>query len=117
MTYIAVYIYCVPKKALNKFMEIHRKVAMIIGELGGDSVMYKSSDLRAKYGCGSLRDLINPREQDVIFFGVDSFRSREDYKDIMKKFDGFPKVNKLYNQVVRILDIKEIKRGELEQII
>ena len=109
--YILTYIYRVPLKYEKQFLIIQKEAGKLYEDYGALSdVTYEGTSLNDKYGCTGISSII-PIVDEKIFLGISKFKDKAHHDEVMAKVDKDLRINQLYDELCKILDIKKIIRG------
>jgi uncharacterized protein YbaA (DUF1428 family) len=115
--YLSIYIHKITKKNLNNYLVILKEAKDIYISHGVEKVLvYEPKDLSPKYGCSGLLDIIKPNNDEVLYLEFNHFNNKEHHDETMTKLDKIPRINELYNDLIKITKIKNIIRGEFSEI-
>lgn len=107
----AIYIFKVSKNFVRRFLKIQNEAVKIYKRHGA----IESKIFLEKSSVISLRKILRTKKNDLVFIGIDTFRNKREYLRSMKKIDSDKRINELYNELKRIIKVREIIRGEFEE--
>ena len=115
--YRSFYIFRVPKEHVAEFLRINREAGAIYREHGAlETEMTRATHLDPKYGCTGLVDLLKASDEEVVFVGVDGFRDPDHHTEVMAKVDADPRINELFAEIQKVIDLSTVVRAELESV-
>jgi uncharacterized protein YbaA (DUF1428 family) len=116
--YAAIYVYVVPCENVARFLEIQREAAEICLRYGAiDDLTFAPTNLDAKYGCSPFGGVVPLQPSERLFISVGKFRDRAHHDEVMTRVDRDPRINELNYEIVRLLDVSRITRGEFQRIV
>jgi uncharacterized protein YbaA (DUF1428 family) len=116
--FASIYIYRVPRENAKAFLRIQREVARIYREHGAlDDETWGPVNLEAKYGCDAFESSLALAGDECVFIGLSRFRDQVHHKEVMEQADSDPRINELYGEVIALLDVGRIVRGEFERMV
>ena len=116
--FISIYIYRVPKENVDAFLRIQQEAAEIYQRYGAlDDETFAPIDLKGKYGCVPFFEAFDVEEGEEVFIGISRFRDRAHHDQVMLQVDSDERINHLYSQVSKLLDINRVVRGEFERAV
>lgn len=116
--YTSIYIYRVPRAHVDAFLRVQAAALAIYRAHGAlDDATYAPVDLAARYGCAGFADAIGAGEDEELFVSVSQFRDRAHHDEVMAIVDEHPQIAELYAQIVGVLDVSRIIRGEFTRAV
>jgi uncharacterized protein YbaA (DUF1428 family) len=116
--YASIYIYRVPLANVEAFTNVQREALAIYHEHGAiDDATFAPVDLVARYGCIGFEDGVGAAPDERIFVSVSHFRDRAHHDAVMALVDADPRIERLYDEVTRLLDVARVVRGEFERVV
>ena len=116
--YTSLYFYRVPKNNVEAFLIIQKKSAEIYKRNGAiDDWTFGPENLKQKYGCVSFPQEIPLDADEELFFSMSLFKSKDDHDKIMSAVDKEPEIEKLYEQVRKLIDLSKVVRGEFNRLV
>src|SRR5215467_7782775 len=101
--YIQIFVWPMPKNKVLAYRKIIKKFEPIFRKLGVvEYKEYMASDLRKKFGMGSISSKVKHRPRETLLFAVMGFRSKTHCNQVMKRFEKYEwkdmeKMTKLVN--------------------
>ena len=116
--YTSIYIYRVPRRHVAAFLRVQAAALAIYRAHGAlDDATYAPADLAARYGCAGFADAIGCGADEELYLSVSQFRDRAHHDEVMAIVDSDPQIAALYDEVVAVLDVGRIIRGEFERAV
>jgi uncharacterized protein YbaA (DUF1428 family) len=72
--------------------------------------------LDAKYGCGSFSSAVDIKNDEEVYIGLSRFKSRTHHDEVMAKVDADERIDKLYTEMLTVIDMARTLRGEFERV-
>jgi uncharacterized protein YbaA (DUF1428 family) len=115
--YESIYIYRVPLANVEAFTRVQREALAIYCEHGAiDDATFTPVDLAARYGCLGFEEGVGATLDERIFVSVSHFRDRAQHGAVMALVDADPRIERLYDEVTRLLDVARVVGGEFERV-
>jgi uncharacterized protein YbaA (DUF1428 family) len=76
----------------------------------------RAADIAPKYGCLGLGDTVPAADDEIVFIGIDGFRDQAHFREIMPRIDADPRINELFAEIQKVVDLATIVRGEFESV-
>ena len=115
--YITTYFYRVPREQITEFKRIQFESAAIYKQYGAVAdITYVGEMLEDKYGCTGTANALTCDKNEVLFFSVTRFLDKQHHDEVIEKVDRDVRIEKLFNQMISILDINRVVRGEFSSI-
>lgn len=116
--FTSIYFYRVPKEKVDQFLVIQKTSAEIYRKHGAiDDWTFGPETLVEKYGCSSFLKEISVEPNELLFFSLSLFKSKEDHDQVMSIVDKDPAIGALYDQVRETIDISKVIRGEFNRFV
>lgn len=116
--FTSLYFYRVPKENVEQFLVIQRASAEIYRKHGAiDDWTFGPENLADKYGCTSFLKEISIDPNEVLFFSLSLFKTKEEHDQIMALVDKDPDIGILYDQICKTIDISKVIRGEFNRLV
>jgi uncharacterized protein YbaA (DUF1428 family) len=116
--YSSIYIYCVAVERVAAFLRVQQAALTIYREYGAiDDATYAPTDLTAQYGSVGFTDIIAVAANEQIYISVSSFRDRAHHDQVMAQVDADPRIDQLYQEMLGIIDISRMVRGEFQRVV
>lgn len=113
--YVSVYIYRVPRENVAGFLHVQKEAAAIYQRYGAlVDETYGLVPLEAKYGCSTFPQALDVGKGEEVFFGLSRFRDRAHHDEVMAQVDRDERINELYDEVTKLVDVARVVRGEFE---
>ena len=115
--YTVVYLFRVPKPNVTAFSRVQHEAGEIYKRYGAlDDETLAPVGLEAKYGCLAFSSVVELREDEELFIGLSRFRDRTHHDEVMAKVDADAQINNLYAEMLSLIDMSRVVRGEFERI-
>ena len=115
--FISIYIYRVPHENVDVFLRVQREAAAIYRRYGAiDDATFAPVNLEAKYGCAGFPGALDIREGEEVLIGLSSFHDRPHHDTVMAQVDRDERISELYEEVVGLMDVGRVVRGEFERV-
>lgn len=116
--YSVLYFYCIPKEHVDIFLRIQKEAAKIYQEYGaiGDWT-FSPEDLTGKYGCVSFQNKIEIKPNEDLYFSMSLFESKIDHDRMISLIDNDKRIEILYLEISKIIDLSRVTRGEFNRVI
>jgi len=111
--YNVIYIYPVLEKNASEFLGIQTEAARIYlgyGVLSDQTFSLDNSE--SKYGCLPFTRALTLKEGERAYLSITTFDSSNHHDEVMKKVDANPEIDKLFNEVEKLINVSRIVRGE-----
>lgn len=115
--FTVVYIFRVSQADVAAFLRIQKEAAKIYqyhGALNDETLAPFSLD--AKYGCGSFSSAVDIENDEEVYIGLSQFESRIHHDEVMAKVDTDERIDKLYTEMLTVVDMTRTLRGEFERV-
>jgi len=113
--YTSIYIHRIPRAHREEILAIITEASRLYREIGDvECTFLHPADLAAKYGCASFMDGISLEENEDVIVELNSFRNKSEHDAIMELTDQNERINELYDQLTKLMDVTRIIRGEFE---
>jgi uncharacterized protein YbaA (DUF1428 family) len=114
----SIYMYRVPRENFEAFLRVQREAAVIYQEYGalGDET-FAPANLKPKYGCIAFPAAFEVKEGEELLISLSRFRDRAHHDEIMKLVDADDRIDRLYEQVTRLVEVDRVVRGEFERVV
>ncbi|MHA2337459.1 MAG: DUF1428 family protein [Candidatus Hodarchaeales archaeon] len=115
--YTTLYIHKINKKFLNEYLVILKEAKEIYLNYGVTEVsVFEPIDLSPKYGCSGLEKVINPDDNEILYVELNQFKNKEHHDKTMTELDNIPRINELYNELMKFTSMENIIRGEFAHL-
>ena len=116
--YTVVYLFRVPKPNVTAFSRVQHEAGEIYRRYGAlDDETLAPSKLGAAYGCAGFSDVTELKEDEELFIGLSRFRDRTHHDEVMAKVDADAQINDLYVEMLTLIDMSRVVRGEFEGVL
>ncbi|MEK3766116.1 DUF1428 family protein [Solibacillus sp. FSL K6-4121] len=113
--YLEIYLYPVPEENKEQFLKINREAERIYKEYGAlESDTYTATSIQPGYGCLGMISSVELRENEILMMEINRYHHKEHHSQVLEKVDNDEQIEKLYNQVVKVIDLSRTVRGEFE---
>ncbi|MFB4168526.1 DUF1428 family protein [Virgibacillus sp. JSM 102003] len=107
--FTVIYLYRVNKEHAQTFTDINEKASEIYLAKGAlEDKTYHADDLNGKYGCAGLLDIVDVKENEVVYFGQSVFRNKNHHDDVLNQVNDDPDINDLFDKMTRIIDLSKV---------
>lgn len=115
--YIVLYFYPVLKHKKDRFIEINKKAALIYKEYGAiEDETFQSTFIDAFYGCKGMEASVELHENETLMFSVSTFTNKHHHDIVMGKVDSDKRIEELYNEMIQVIDMSRVVRGEFKKV-
>jgi uncharacterized protein YbaA (DUF1428 family) len=115
--YKVFYLYPVLKQKKDRFIELNKKASMIYKEYGAlEDDTYQSTFIDAVYGCKGMESSVELLENETLMCSVSTFTTKEHHDSVMGKVDADPRIDELYSEMVNVIEMSRVVRGEFEKV-
>ncbi|MFJ7826284.1 DUF1428 family protein [Psychrobacillus sp. NPDC096623] len=115
--YSVLYIYPVLIKKKERFIETNKKASLIYKEYGAiEDDTYQSTSIDAMYGCRGMESSVDLHENETLMCSVSTFNNKHHHDLVMGKVDSDKRIEELYNEMINVIDISRVVRGEFEKV-
>lgn len=114
--FTVMYVFRVSQTKVEAFLKVQKSAEQIYKQYGAlDDETFAPADLSAKYGCASfVNEFADSDEQTHV--GLSRFRDRAHHDDVMAQVDNDERIEKLYAEMLTIIDMSRTLRGEFERV-
>jgi len=104
----------VARPNIEAFTRVQREAGEIYKRYGAlDDETISPVNLGAAYGYAGFVNIFEPKEDEALFIGLSRFRDRGHHDEVMAKVDTNPKIDNLYTEILTLLDMSRVIRGNL----
>ena len=115
--YNVLYLYPVLKQNKERFIEINKMASIIYKEYGAiEDDTYQSTFIDAIYGCKGMDSSVELQENETLMCSVSTFNNKHHHDVVMKEVDADPRIEELYNEMLNVIDMSRVVRGEFEKV-
>ena len=115
--YRSFYIFRVPKQHVEAFVRINQEAIAIYRRYGAlEGGLMGAAQLDAKYRCTGWADALQAGEDEAVFVSFDGFRDAAHHQEVMAKVDADPRINELFAELQKLIDLSNVLRGEFEDV-
>lgn len=115
--YNVLYLYPVLKHKKDRFIEINKKAALIYKEYGAiEDETFQSTFIDALYGCKGMEASVELHENETLMCSVSTFNNKHHHDLVMEKVDSDMRIEELYNEMIQVIDMSRVVRGEFEKV-
>lgn len=116
--YTVIYLFRVPRPNVAAFSRVQSEAGEIYKRYGAlDDETLAPDNLEANYGCSGFSSVVELREDEELFVGLSRFQNRAHHDEVMSKVDADAHINDLYAEMLTLLDMSRVVRGEFERTI
>ena len=116
--YTVIYLFPVPRANVEGFARVQREAAEVYKRYGAlDDETHAPLNLEAAYGCAGFSDAFELKEDEHLFVGLSRFRDRAHHDEVMGGVDADERIGTLYAEMLALLEMDRVVRGEFERIV
>lgn len=116
--YTVIYLFRVPRSNVDAFSRVQREAGEIYKRYGAlDDETLAPFNLEANYGCSGFASVVELKGDEELWVGLSRFRDRDHHDEVMIKVDADPQINDLYAEMLTLLDMSRVVRGEFERAV
>lgn len=113
--YLEIYLYPVLEENKEQFLKINREAERIYKEFGAiESDTFTAVSIQPVYGCSGMVSAVELRESEVLMLEINRYHNKAHHSQVMEKVDNDDQIEKLYNQMTKVIDMSRTVRGEFE---
>ncbi|MBD8038483.1 DUF1428 family protein [Solibacillus sp. A46] len=113
--YLEIYLYPVPEENKEQFLKINREAERIYKEYGAlESETFTATSIQPGYGCIGMISAVELLESEILMLEINRYDNKEHHSQVLEKVDNDEQIEKLYNQVIEVIDLSRTVRGEFE---
>ena len=71
----------------------------------------------AKYGCVAFSEAFDVKQDEQVFASLSRFRDRAHHNQVMAKIDSDDRINELYDEVTKLIEVSRVVRGEFARVV
>ena len=111
--YLEIYLYPVLKDNQERFLEINREAERIYKAYGAiESDTYTAVSIQPEYGCAGLITAVELHENEIMMLEINRYHHKEHHRQVLEKVDNDERINELYSQMTKVIDMSRTVRGE-----
>ncbi|WP_077618226.1 DUF1428 family protein [Bacillus sinesaloumensis] len=115
--YNVIYLYPVLVQEKERFVEINKKASIIYKEYGAiEDETYQSTFIDAIYGCKGMNGAVELHENETLMCSISTFTNKQHHDIVMEKVDSDQRIEELYNEMINVIDMSRVVRGEFEKV-
>ena len=115
--YNVLYLYPVLKQNKKRFIEINKMASLIYKEYGAiKDDTYQSTFIDAIYGCKGMDSSVELQENETLMCSVSTFNNKHHHDVVMEEVDADHRIEELYNEMLNVIDMSRVVRGEFEKV-
>ncbi|KGR77991.1 DUF1428 family protein [Ureibacillus manganicus] len=115
--YKVLYLYPVLKQKKDRFIEINKKASLIYKEYGAiEDDTFQSTLIDAMYGCKGMEASVELHDDETLMCSVSTFSNKQHHDIVMEKVDSDLRIEELYNEMIKLIDMSRVVRGEFEKV-
>jgi uncharacterized protein YbaA (DUF1428 family) len=115
--YNVIYLYPVLKQNKEWFIEINKKASIIYKEHGAiEDSTYQSTFIEAMYGCKGMESSVELQKNETLMCSVSIFTNKHQHDIVMGKVDTDHRIEELYDEMIKMIDMSRVVRGEFEKV-
>lgn len=116
--YTTIYIYRVKKENIESFIDINEKASEIYLANGAlEDTTYRADDINGDHGCAGLKEMIDIKDDEVVFFGQTVFRNRSHCEAVMEHVNNDKKIKKLFKDMAAIIDLSKVVTASFSKAV
>ena len=113
--YLEIYLYPVLEENKEQFLKINREAERIYKEYGAlESDTFTAASIQPEYGCLGMVSAVELRESEVLMLEINRYHNKDHHSQVLEKVDNDEVIEKLYNQMTKVIDVSRIVRGEFK---
>ena len=117
MAYCSVFLYRVPKKKAEAFVQALRPIMRLFEESGALSdELLRPKDMSGKFGALSLVPAIGLEEDEELWIEIARFKSEAHMKDVHAIVEKNPRLEMLHSRFDLLISGKQVYQAEFELI-
>ncbi len=117
MAYCSVFLYRVPRKKSEAFLQALRPIMKLFEESGALSEeLLRPKDLSAKFGAMSLPPVIGLRDDEDLWIEIARFKDAAHMKDVHVIVARNPHLEKLHSRFDMLISGKQVYHAEFESL-
>lgn len=111
--YNVLYLYPVLKRNKKRFIELTK----FYKEYGAiEDNTYQSTFIDAIYGCKGMDSSVELQENETLMCSVSTFNNKHHHDVVMEEVDADHRIEELYNEMLNVIDMSRVVRGEFEKV-
>ncbi len=111
--YTVIYLFPVPHAKVETFLRVQREAGEIYKRYGAlDDETLEPLSLGAAYGCAGFGGVVPLGEDENLYVGLSRFRDRAHHDEVMAKVDADARIEALYAEMLGVLEMTRVVRGE-----
>ncbi len=118
MAYCSVFLYRVPKKKSEAFLQALKPIMKLFEESGALSEeLLRPRDLSAKFGAMSLPPVIGLKDDEDLWIEIARFKDAAHMKDVHAIVARNPHLEKLHSRFDMLISGKQVYHAEFESLL
>ena len=115
--YLEIYLYPVPEVNKKQFLMINQEAERIYKDYGAlESDTYIATSINPQYGCSGMVSSVELHENEILMIEVNRYHSKDHQVQVLEKVDRDEQIGKLYNQMIKVIDMSRTVRGEFSLV-
>jgi len=111
--YLEIYLYPVLEVNKEEFLKINQEAERIYREYGAiESDTFTATSIQPEYGCSGMVSAVELRENEVLMLEINRYHNKIHHSQVIEKVDNDEQIEKLYNQMTKVIDVSRTVRGE-----
>lgn len=111
--YLEIYLYPVLEVNKGEFLKINQEAERIYIEYGAiESDTFTATSIQPEYGCSGMVSAVELRENEVLMLEINRYHNKIHHSQVIEKVDNDEQIEKLYNQMTKVIDVSRTVRGE-----
>ena len=113
IVYVEIYLYPVLEENKEQFLKINLEAERIYKEHGAiESETYTAASTDPEYGCSGMVSAVELHENEILMLEINRYHHKEHHSQVLEKVDHDERIEKLYNQMTKVIDMSRTVRGE-----
>ncbi len=115
--YIALYLFPVPHSRAETFIRVQKAAGDIYLRCGAlEDVTLEPVSLESAYGCAGFGSAVTLREGETLYLGLSRYRDSAHHDEVMAHVDADPEISALYAEMLTVLEMGRVVRGEFGRV-
>ncbi len=111
--YLEIYLYPVTEENKEQFLQINREAERIYKDYGAiESETYVATSIQPEYGCTGMVSAVELLEKEILMMEINRYHNKRHQIQVLEKVDQDERINTLYNQMTKVIDMSRTVRGE-----
>ncbi len=115
--YTVIYLFRMPKPNVAAFSRVQQEAGKVYKRYGAlDDKTLAPVSLESNYGCLGFSSVVELREDEDLFVGLSRFQNRNHHDEVMAKVDADAQIDALYTEMLTLIDMSRVVRGEFLEV-